>query len=405
MNFNDVSISLPAKVRGSEAEEEWQEVDWETWCTGAVSVDSESFLMVFKPAGANVKAKPLGNLIRAAAVGSRDEDAQTFIVTTSESLHRMYRLSFSAVKHASDFAQLAKRAEKAHEASLHVKDPGAGSAQNAEAYARFEADIRSKLDGHWPLVFAGAELYGPDPNGSVDSEVLLGRGLAILLDPPEEGNRVGSYELSFYCEDIGAEKPLTTFTIVPKMVLTRQEVRPEDADEPAASFLLRSPSKPVHTLCFEDTSVAGAFARDFRVRQRLMDVSLKTARGQKTAAELRGELAGLREQSLLARAVALLRFLLLIAALVCLARLAQLYLQDTVKQPPNVYMQMLKRDVQHVLSTSATGSRIAVQKACELSVHSSSEEDVRACSQLTQASDIRRCLDKLLGRAPVIDQW
>mmetsp|Transcript_20360 Transcript_20360/g.36396 ORF Transcript_20360/g.36396 Transcript_20360/m.36396 type:complete len:408 (+) Transcript_20360:128-1351(+) len=401
MHFNDVSISLPAKVRGSEAEEEWQEVDWVTWSTGAVNIDPESFLMVFNPTGAgSVKAKPLGNLIRASAVSCQGEEVKTFIVETSESLHKTYRLTFSNVKHASDFSNLAKQAEAAHEASSQLKDLGASNTQRDDG---LEADIRSKLDGRWPLVFIGAELYGPDPNSaSSGSEVLLGRGAAVLVDPPED-IRVGSYELVFYCEDVGAEKPISTFTIVPKMTLERQAASEEDLDGPAASFLLTSFGKPAHTLCFEDNDVAGAFARDFRVRQKLMDVSLKTAKGQKAARELRGELTGLREQSLIARMLGLLRLLMLIAALACLARLAQLYLQDAVKQQPAVYMQMLKRDVGHVLSMSAASSKRAVQKACELSVGSAAEDDVRACSQLAQASDIRRCLDRLTGRAPVID--
>ncbi|CAE8723067.1 unnamed protein product, partial [Polarella glacialis] len=137
-NFDNVSISLPAKVRGSEAEEEWQEVDWVVWSSGDVSVDAESFLLVFKPTGGgSVKAKPLGSLIRAAAVtgNSTDEQPKTFIVTTSESLHRMYRLTFASAKPAAEFSRIAERAEAAHEASAPSKDTrGAGDA-SAEANA------------------------------------------------------------------------------------------------------------------------------------------------------------------------------------------------------------------------------------------------------------------------------
>lgn len=56
-----------------------------------------------------------------------------------------------------------------------------------------------------------------------------------------------------------------------------------------------------HSLCFEapravfapvfkDRQTAGHFLRDFRVRSRLMDVSLKTVRGRAAAHDLRKDL-------------------------------------------------------------------------------------------------------------------
>lgn len=55
--------------------------------------------------------------------------------------------------------------------------------------SRLESNLRLSLADRWPLIFTGAELYGPDPSGEVSSEVLLGRGAVVLLDPPENANK------------------------------------------------------------------------------------------------------------------------------------------------------------------------------------------------------------------------
>merc|ERR1719446_894582 len=97
-----VAVSLPSKVTGSEAEEEWQEVDWVTWATGDLTVDDD-YLLVFKPAGKDgVKSKPLGNVVRASVVSNQDE-GRTLVVTTSDSLHRVYRFTFERSEQARDF--------------------------------------------------------------------------------------------------------------------------------------------------------------------------------------------------------------------------------------------------------------------------------------------------------------
>lgn len=397
-HFTDVSISLPSKVQGPDAEEEWQEVDWVVWSSGEVSIDTESFLMIFKPSGsATVKAKPLGNLIRSSVAQGEDE-SKTFIVTTSESLHRMYRLTFSSSKHAADFSRISEQAEKANEASSIVKDLDGDSAN--EANLRLEAEIQAQLHDRVPLTYAGSELYGPDPNGDSSTEVLLGRGVAVLIDPPDDSSRVGSYELLFYSEDEGASSPIKRVTIGPKMTFKRQSPSQEVAD---ASFVISATGLPVHTLTFEAANVAAAFSRDFTVRKRLMDISLKTARGQQTANQIRGELEDFKSRSFSAQVRRALCVLLILAITALLCRLALLFLQDKVKRAPLEYVKILSRDIQQVTKTLTSSVWSTGLKVCEVAFGAVPTEDLRRCRKLTQVSEMKRCIDVLTGHAPVLD--
>jgi len=392
MSFNDVSVSLPAKVRGPEAEEEWQEVDWVTWSTGSMAVDSECFLLVFKPTGGgSVKAKPLGNLIRAAAVGAVVEETKTFIVTTSESMHKTYRLTFQSVSDAAQFAEIAKKAESAHEALAKMQDAGSGFDPHSLA-ARLQSDIHAKLAGRCPLVFGGASLYGPDPNGEASNEVLLGRGAMVILDPCETMNRVGSYELSFYSEDEAVDKPTRAFQISPEMVLHRQE-----ADEEDVAYTLRGPTLPEHSIRFEeDRETAFAFARDFRVRAKLMDLSLKTVRGRAAAQDLRSEIRGLKQASLAAKTFRAIRLVLTLVLLAAATRAGQLYLQDSQRSPAE-YAVILSHDVGNAVLLSTSASAAVGTKVCELAFGAVDAHRLRECSLETSVDTMRRCIVNVLS--------
>eukprot|EP00913_Durusdinium_trenchii_P025615 g24042.t1 len=120
-------------VRGPEAEEEWQEVDWVTWSTGSVTVEPESFLILFKPVG--------GGNVKADGAHGATALCPWFLHDTC------------------------------------------GVDSSAEA-ARLELQIRTRLANRWPLVFTGAELYGPDPNSEVSTEARAVHRLLMLL--PDE---------------------------------------------------------------------------------------------------------------------------------------------------------------------------------------------------------------------------
>lgn len=403
--FTGVDVGLPSKVRGSEAEEEWQEVDWVTWSTGELTVDGDSFLLVFKPSGAsNVKPKPLGSLLRASAVSASDREGLTFVVTTSDALHRLLRCTFQSAHHATDFARLATAAEAANAVADSAPDSGRGDG-SAEADARLEAEIREKFAGRCPLVFTGVELFGPDPKSQGGDEVLLGHGAAVLLDPAEDCKSVGCYELLFFGEDEGAKEAIKRFQIGPKMSLAKQATDAEDEDGPAAAFALSAGVQgvPAHSITFESANVAAAFARDFRVRQRLMDMSLKTVKRGHAADALRGEVEGLKRQTLAARLQRLLCFIVLFLALAVGARLASLYAKDKGSRPPAEYVAELGRDARVALQLSRTAVVSVGSKACEAAFGSVPAVDVRRCAALSDggksATRVARCLEALVGPA------
>lgn len=394
--YNDVSISLPAKVRGPEAEEEWQEVDWVTWSTGTVTVDSESFLLVFKPTGAgSVKAKPLGNMIRATAVGGTDE--KTLIVTTSESMHRTYRMTFPTSEEASEFSAIASRAEVAANDAARTKETG--DVQSGDA-TRLESEIRAHFVERCPLVFGGAELYGPDPNGEASSEVLLGRGIMMILDPQEDSKRVGSYELAFFSEDEGVDKPTLSFAIAPEMTLSRQDAD-EEADDAPITFVLQGPTMAAHSVCFEDQMTAASFSRDFKVRSKLMDLSLKTLRGRAVAQGLRGELTSLKQRSLASRIWTMLRWGLLIAVLTVTGRAVHLYTVNS-QRPPAEYVSVIGQDLANTALRSASATTAMGAKVCEITFGTVDRDGLRQCARATTVSGMRQCLDSLSGYAPVL---
>lgn len=401
--FSGVAVSLPSKVRGSEAEEEWQEVDWVNWSTGDLSIDTDSFLLVLKDSAGAVKPKPLGNLVRASTVPSvvaGDEDRRTFVVTTSDSLHRLYRLTFPSTPFADEFGRLAEAAEAAHTAAASAGSAEAAESSGSPAIARLAAGAQERFAGRCPLVYGGGtgavELYGPESNAPSASEVLLGRGVCVLVDPPEEEDKVGRYELLFFTEDEGMRKPAKSFQIGPKMSLKRLPQSAEDSDSVAVTLELVGglAGVPAHQLAFDDEAMAAAFARDFRVRQRLMELSSKVVKRSRAADEARSELEELRQQFFWAWFWQwILRTLvaLLVGALLRLAYLC--YTERHV--PPAAHARQLWEE----FLTAGTRTKSLVvaltSKACQLSVGSVPISDIRVCLDETSLSKVRACFNRL----------
>jgi len=390
-------------VRGSEAEEEWQEVDWVTWSTGELSVDGDSFLLVFKPAatGSAVKAKPLGNLIRATTTGGDGDGQRTLVVSTSDAVHGQYRFTFSDVRFAVDFKNLADAVEAAHAAA--VRKGAEASARSSSGHlsqraAQLETAIQEKYAGSLPLIFGASDLYGPAPGDASGSEVLLGRGAVVLLDPEEECRTIGEYKLLFFSEDEGASKPTKSFPIGPRMSLKRQQPDADDADGPAAMFEFRAgPGLPVHSICFDEAATAATFARDFRVRSRLMDISLKTAKGQHAVNEVRDELRELRRQSVGARLWRLLCLIMVLLLVAVVARVGLLYSEQPGKAP-EAYLEQVKKDLTNVGHASHTVVVAAGSKVCELAVGAVPAADLQKCLAVGGVSQVHECVEQLVSR-------
>jgi hypothetical protein len=397
--FSSVSVGLPSKVRGSEAEEEWQEVDWVTWSTGDVTVDADSFLLVFRPSGTGVKSKPLGNLVRASTVGGSDDTQRTLVVSTSDAVSGQYRFTFSSARDFSEFKKLADAVEAAHAAAVAKGAQASTRSSSGSVGAKQLATaIQDKYAGRWPLVFGPSDLYGPSPGGAAGSEVLLGRGAMVLLDPEEDSRTVGQYSLLFFGEDEGASHPVKSFPIGPGMTLRRREADPEDADEPAVMFELRTArDMPVYEASFDDVATAATFARDFRVRARLMDVSLKTAKGQRAVNEARGELKDLQRKSFGARLWRFACLLVILLLVAVIARAAMLF-QEPGKGPEQIAEQ-LKKDSANAARVAYTAVSSAGQKACELVGGSVSTATLQKCLAVGGVSQVRECVEDLISYA------
>jgi len=397
-SFGGVSVGIPAKTLSSEAEDEWQEVDWISLDTGDLSVDGDSFLLVFKPSSASVTSKTMGNLLRASTVA---DDQRTLVVTTSDPTTSQYRFTFPDRGTAAEFKQVAELVEarlaaRRTEAAAHSS--GSGDVRGAELASAIQGKYRQQ--GRWPLTFTGADLYGPSASG--DPEVLLGCGVFVLLDPKEEETQktIGKYSLLFFSEDEGSSRPAKEFAIGPRMVLTRQQPDTEDPDAAAATFSLSIPGQQVHTLSFDQADVASTFARDFRVRSRLMDVSLKTASGKKEADQARRELQELQQQGLGARLRRLICLLVPLLLIAVIARMGHLY-SLRPGQEPAVYLQQVQKDVSSVLHNSHTAVMATGAKVCEIAVGAVPPSALQKCISVGGVSEVRECVADLLAYSSI----
>eukprot|EP00927_Polykrikos_kofoidii_P086044 TRINITY_DN9527_c0_g1_i1.p1 TRINITY_DN9527_c0_g1~~TRINITY_DN9527_c0_g1_i1.p1 ORF type:complete len:408 (+),score=80.13 TRINITY_DN9527_c0_g1_i1:141-1364(+) len=392
--FSGVVVGLPSKVTGSDAEEEWQEVDWVTWSTGDISVESDSFALVFMLSGAGgvVKDKSLGSLARVSKVAD-----ETLVVTTSDQLHRLYRFTFRCSKDAEEFALVAKDAEEKLATSNRDGRDGPERVKRDEAAKQLEADICAKFGDQHPLVYSGVELFSSDPvRGEGATEILRGHGTIALLDPPgRETHRVGSYELHFYSADEGAGSPTVRLVIGPKMSLT--QLTSEDSDSYEAVFTLPAPPDTCpHTIAFDNAGVAAAFSRDYRVRQRLMDVAVKTVKGARAASDLRGEIEELKQQSIFRSFWRLIILCAVLMVFFSVIRLVMLYAERPGRAPA-AYVQDLSRDILFVLHASRSIFSDTVAKACQAGFGTLRASEVHRCASLQSVSEIKLCIDQLVG--------
>lgn len=400
--FSGVSVGLPSKVRGSEAEEEWQEVDWVTWSTGEVSVDLESFLLVFRPAGSasSVKLKPLGNLRRAGTVGDDDDAQRTLVVTTDDVVHGQYRFTFEQATAAADFKRLADKAEAAHAAAVRRgAEASSRSSGGNQRAIQLTTSIQEKYAGRWPVIFGCSELYGPSPGGDADAcEVLLARGVVVLLDPEEACKTIGEYSLLFFGLDEGASHPVKTFPIGPRMALKRY-VDPEETSLGASFFFKFRAARdtPVHMLSFDDEATAATFGRDFRVRSRLMDVAGKTAQGKHAVDEVRNELLEFKRKTVGARLARFLKFLVLLLLAAMIVRVVLIWKMQLAKEP-NDYLQIIKKDLTNAGRVSRSVVTGVGSKACALATGSVSASDLQNCLAVGGVSKVHECVVGLVER-------
>lgn len=142
----------------------------------------------------------------------------------------------------------------------------------------------------------------------------MGWGGVVLLDPPK-GPRIGSYDLLFFTDE-GGQSPVFQISIAPGTSLKQSADEDEDEEgsnqdgpedglcdegEKAYSFDLVHPGRPNHSLRFDDAKEAEKFARDFKVRQRVVKLALQRVQKQAEAHQLTGKLTELKNKTVLAR--------------------------------------------------------------------------------------------------------
>jgi hypothetical protein len=168
-----------------------------------------------------------------------------------------------------------------------------------------------------PLIYPGAEIYGPDPCGDGGCEVLLGRGAVVLSDPIDTpGGMTETYDLLFYDETAG--QPTLRVPVGPNMRLSLQPPEPHAGRLSTAPFRASIGTRlstgsvattafdftiegaGVSALAFDRDDVANSFVRDLTVRLRLTKASLKAFRGLNSLGELRDQIFDLKRNGLFA---------------------------------------------------------------------------------------------------------
>jgi len=318
LNFQGVTICIPA---GGPTSCDGLSATWVTWSTGELRVDPGSYSLCFVPSAA-FTPKPLGCLLAASVLQSDAGGATHIIAKTSDGIHPIVRLTFERRVDEEGFMKLARAVEAKRCVAQPRRSSIMGSpCERIDPSSDQLADvIRERCAGCWPIIYAGAELYGQDPCGNNGAEVLLGRGAIVLLDPPEMpgGEWAGTYDLLFYDETSG--QPTLRVPVGPKLKLSPQPEaethssrlsgvsRPSMAKRMsmgpsvAACFDFTVEGVPVSALTFDREVEAQSFVRDLSVRLRLTRVSLKAHREMKSVGSLKGQLFALRRSSLAARA-------------------------------------------------------------------------------------------------------
>jgi len=233
---------------------------------------------------------PLGSITGAEA---RELDGCShFVVSTTNSLHRLLRISFQF-----------RGDDTAFESILQVADlaPAADEVAITELRHAVCSNYRNRL----PLFVGGVELVQKTQN---TMDELCWRGAAVLLDPPET-HIVGEYKLLFFCSR-SPSQPVLQLAIGPHL----------NVELAGCSLELSARGEPQRSLLFASVGDCMCFSRDLRVRQKLMVLAGKTARGVQEMGTSSGELPDCKRAGPL---VAVQRWIARIVCFLCVLLLLQ----------------------------------------------------------------------------------
>lgn len=277
------------------------------------------------------------------------------------------------------------------------------------------AVVREQHPDRWPLVFAGAELYGQDPRGQQGCEVLLGRGCLVLLDPREDTRRVGEYSLLFY-EECSSE-PILRLPVSPYLRLVRQpdEFGPAAAGRrlttarrlsmgggrgsqsgaTALAFDLELPGgRPGWAVTFDCEAEGEGFLRDLSVRHKLVALSLKTAQGRSALSQLRGEVSDMKQSGLLGAILRLLYRFFMLAAIAMFLYAAAIYSSDPERPLVDVAITTLQ-DTSMLIQGATNCVNDVGASVCGVLMRSVPASLLEQCVALP-AAEAKSCMESLV---------
>lgn len=314
--FDEVAVSIPT----GPATDISEGAEFVLLSLGLVEVSDAYEVTLTLPTGNETK-RPLGQLLRASALIG-DVDGLTLDVKMEGVMKSiaLYRFKFQRQGETARFASIAEAAEQ-HESDVRKQ----AEQEKAVALSNLEKAIRKNLSGRRPVVHRGAQLYGPsDGEEMSESEVLLGEGAVVFLDPASDlgDNQVGVYELLFYSDEDGSDTPIKKLALDPKMKLARlgtddPEIDDDDDSAPNVSFQLsmKGGDGIGHTFVFENFARADAFERDFRVRHRVMQLAIMVSKRQQGLTDAQGQLEKLKKRGMFAQLWRRLQFILVLPTL------------------------------------------------------------------------------------------
>jgi len=257
----------------------------------------------------------------------------------------------------------------------------------------------NQFQGDWPLIFTKVELYDASQWGN---EVFVGRGAIALLDP-SPSNIVGNYQLFFFSAD-DPSTPTISMSIGPGTRLYQLNIQDEEDEQQSFMYGLISPGVPSRSLRFDESEDAEGFARDFQVRQRLMQFTLTRGQHQKDARGLKKELAKLQNRGLFA----LLRKLLIWSAYFLISALLLHVVYSKATTPELSAANALSNSIHHATVIASTFCHVVgwfFKAFCEVGCRRSSSRilltDIEQCMSTPVYHSAESCLERLVGRMGV----
>lgn len=399
--WNDVKLSLPSKMSTSE-EDDWVDLTWNPLADGKVSIIDEQFNVVFSAAVGD--PMQLGKLSSSQEVA---DDHNTRVVTTRGGpAGTQWRFTFPNKQSAVQFDAVSTKAEEA--LSRQQRKAAASPADEDDHCEELVQQVqeRYKNELYPPMIFRGAELFGPSTPGG-EGEDRLGRGCFMLLDTKTKtkDTTIRHYNLYFFDEDDGASKEKRKFTIS-----KYTKLKPSKDDKPeevAEMFDLTSTESTswgnkdvLYKICFDEKYVAALFIRDWLPRFLGKDVAMGKEKDEKeyekNLAEKEREHQDQMSKTLGARIRQFIVFLVILLAVVAAGRFAMhIHNQNNRDEA----LGLLKKDIGNSADIAHGAFKKAAAGVCGATGNGVPVDALKSCLELSSNAKVNDCVAELVDRA------